>query len=416
MRVLIINTSDNIGGAAVAAHRLMDALNNNGVKAKMLVRDKTTDSLSVSSLPDSWRLHWNFLWERIVIWLHMGLRRANVFKADIANVGTDITQMQEFKEADIIHLHWVNQGMLSVGCLKKIMESGKRIVWTMHDLWPATAVCHYADNCTGFHDECRQCQLITHSSLPHRVWLRKRDMLRNHRVTFVGCSRWVAAEAAKSSLLSGQKIVAIPNAIDTHVFKPCDRLQCRQQLGLPADADIVLFVSQRVTDPRKGAKFFIEALNSLAAAGRRRPLAVAILGGHAEEVAARLQTDTLPLGYVNDPRQIVRVYSAADVFVLPSMEDNLPNTIMEAMACGIPCVGFNVGGVPEMIDHRQTGFVAEAANAAELADGIRFVLDEADRDSLAEACLSKVAHCWSQQAVSKQYIKVYEHSLTSQKI
>ena len=125
MRVLIVNTSERTGGAAVAAHRLMDALNNHGVKTRMLVRDKETDSLTVVGLHGKWRQQWCFLWERFVIFLHLHFKRRRLFEIDIANAGTDITQLREFREADVIHLHWVNQGMLSLGGIGKILRSGK---------------------------------------------------------------------------------------------------------------------------------------------------------------------------------------------------------------------------------------------------------------------------------------------------
>lgn len=150
MRVLIVNTSERAGGAAVAAQRLLDALNNNGVKAKMLVRDKETQKLTVVGLPPSWRQNWNFLWERFCIWMHLRLRRQHLFDIDIANAGTDITSLPEFREANVIHLHWINQGMLSLKDIRKILQSGKRVVWTMHDIWPATAICHLTLDCRQF--------------------------------------------------------------------------------------------------------------------------------------------------------------------------------------------------------------------------------------------------------------------------
>ena len=158
MRVLIINTSERTGGAAVAASRLMDALINNGVKAKMLVRDKQTDRLTVVALPRSPWLRWHFLWERFTIFVHMRFSRTHLFDIDLANAGTDITRLPEFQEADVIHLHWVNQGMLSLGGIGKILRSGKPVVWTMHDIWPATGICHLTLSCRSFMTRCRHCQ------------------------------------------------------------------------------------------------------------------------------------------------------------------------------------------------------------------------------------------------------------------
>ena len=412
MRVLIVNTSERTGGAAVAANRLMEALNNNGVKAKMLVRDKETNELTVAALPPSWRQTWNFLWERFVIWLHLHLRREHLFEIDIANSGTDITQLPEFREADVIHLHWVNQGMLSLRGIRRILESGKPVVWTMHDIWPATAICHYVRDCNRFHTQCDACPLLPGGSLATTVWRKKQQMLSGQHVTYVACSQWLADEARQSALLHDQTVVSIPNAIDTRLFCPQDQRKARAACGLPAEGRIILFVSQRVTDPRKGVRYLVEAIRLLA---ERHPdvasqTAIAILGGHAEEVASQLALPVYPLGYVSAPQRIVQVYNAADIFVLPSLEDNLPNTVMEAMACGVPCVGFRVGGIPEMIGHRVTGYVAEPRDAADLTAGIVYALDEQQAPALRKACLQKVAHSYSQQSVAKRYREVYEEA------
>ena len=414
MRVLIVNTSERTGGAAVAANRLMEALNNNGVKAKMLVRDKETDHLTVAGLPSSWRHQWNFLWERFVIWLHLHLRREHLFEIDIANAGTDITNLPEFQEADVIHLHWVNQGMLSLKGIRKILTSGKPVVWTMHDIWPATAVCHYSRGCEQYHSQCNKCPLLPGDSLAKQVWNRKEQLLGGQRITYVCCSNWLADEARKSALLKEQRIVSIPNAIDTRLFRPLDKQQARQTMELPIDRRIILFVSQRVTDPRKGISYFVEAVRRLVQhyPEMKENTGVAILGGHAEEVASQLALPSYPLGYVSNPSRIVSVYNAADVFVLPSLEDNLPNTIMEAMACGVPCVGFRVGGIPEMIRHQENGYVAKECDADDLAQGIRYVLADDDYETLSHECLHQVAQKYSQQSVANRYIEEYQNSMT----
>ena len=413
MRVLIVNTSERTGGAAVAANRLMEALNNNGVKAKMLVRDKDTTNLSVCTLPQTWRLRWHFLWERLCIWCHLYLKREHLFEIDIANCGTDITTLPEFKEADVIHLHWINQGMLSLKDIRKILQSGKRVVWTMHDIWPATAICHLTMDCRHFESQCQNCRLLpgggSSNDLSARIWKKKQDLLEGKRIKIVTCSQWLGNEARKSALLSKQYITTIPNPIDTHRYHPTDKKKARQTLGLPLDGHIILFASQRVTNPNKGMQYLIEACKLLANTPHPTPnIHVAILGGHAEEIANMLPFPTHALGYINDEQRIVAAYNAADVFVLPSLSENLPNTIMEAMACGVPCVGFRVGGIPEMIDHQENGYVANFRDAADLAKGIHYVLDEADQAALSSNCLQKVARNYSQQSVAKKYIEVYD--------
>ena len=408
MRVLIVNTSERTGGAAVAANRLMKALINHGVKAKMLVRDKETDSLTVIGLPKSPMLHWHFLWERLVVFIRSRFSRKHLFEIDLANTGSDITRLPEFQEADVIHLHWINQGMLSLGGIQKILRSGKPVVWTMHDIWPATAICHLTLGCRSFTSACKSCKLLPKGSrLAQSVWRKKQRLLEDENIYFVACSHWLEQEAKSSALLKGHKITSIPNPIDTHIYNNrCNKQEARQRLGLPADKKLILFVSQRVTNRNKGMDYLMEACDMLKDLPQ---LGVVILGGHAEEVTTQLPT--FPLGYVNDEHRIVDVYNAVDVFVLPSLSENLPNTIMEAMACGVPCVGFRVGGIPEEIDHKQNGYVADYRSAEDLARGIRWILTEADYESLSQHAVQKVAQTYSQQSVALKYLDIYQQAM-----
>ena len=410
MRVLIVNTSERTGGAAVAANRLMKALNNNGAKAKMLVRDKETDALTVVPLPHSPRLRWHFLWERLVVFCRLHFSRQHLFEVDIANAGSDVTNLPEFQEADVIHLHWINQGMLSLKGIQKILQSGKPVVWTMHDIWPATALCHVTLGCERFTTQCENCRLLSgggsSNDFSTTVWRRKQRMLAGGSIYFVACSRWLESEAKRSALLKGQKITSIPNPIDTRIYKVGNKQEARQRLGLPLDKKLILFASQRVTNVNKGMDYLIEACQQLQLADT----AVVILGGHAEEVVSQLSLEAYPLGYVNEEQRIVDVYQAVDVFVLPSLSENLPNTIMEAMACGVPCVGFKVGGIPEEIDHRRNGYVAEYRHAEDLAQGIRWILSEADYEKLSQNAVQKVMQNYSQQSVALKYLDVYHQA------
>ena len=410
MRILIVNTSERTGGAAVAANRLMKALNNNGAKAKMLVRDKETETLTVVPLPHSPRLRWHFLWERLVIFCRLHFSRQHLFEVDIANAGYDITKLPEFQEADVIHLHWVNQGMLSLKGIQKILQSGKPVVWTMHDIWPATSLCHVTLGCQHFTSQCGNCRLLPGGGSSHdystTIWQRKQRMLADENIYFVACSHWLESEAKRSALLKGQKITSIPNPIDTRIYKKGDKQEARQRLGLPLDKKLILFASQRVTNVNKGMDYLIEACRQL----QISDAAVVILGGHAEEVVSQLSLEAYPLGYVNDEQRIVDVYHASDVFVLPSLSENLPNTIMEAMACGVPCVGFKVGGIPEEIDHRRNGYVAEYRSAEDLARGIRWILAEADYEELSKNAVQKVVQNYSQQSVALKYLDVYHQA------
>ncbi len=414
MRVLIVNTSERTGGAAVAANRLMEALNNNGVKAKMLVRDKETTNIHVVSLRHHWRQQWNFLWERFLIFCHLRFHRKHLFDIDTASHGADITKLKEFQEADVIHIHWVNQGMLSLEGIRKILNSGKRVVWTMHDIWPATSLCHVTLGCETFKTGCHSCKYLGNSAsandLSAKIWRKKLALMQNvNKIRFVACSKWLAREAESSALFAGRKVAVIPNPINTSAFFVADRAEARSALALPQDKLLIGFIAQRATNVNKGMAYLVEACKIMSEQNPelKDRLGVVILGGHAEEFQTQMPLPTYPLGYISDPKDINKVYNAIDVFVLPSLSENLPNTIMEALACGVPCVGFNTGGIPEMIDHCENGYVAEYKNASDLAEGIRWTLQDADTDVLRQNALKKVHSCYSQQAVAAKFIELY---------
>lgn len=417
MRVLIVNTSEREGGAAVAANRLMDALNNNGVKAKMLVRDKETDNITVVGLKGGLLQRFRFLWERWCVYYHLHFKRDHLFDLDMANTGFDITKLPEFKEADVIHLAWINQGFLSLKDIRKIINSGKAVVWTMHDLWAATGICHFTFGCEAYKGQCHNCFYLPRggksADLSTHVFNKKKKVYYNSGIHFVACSKWLGNSARQSSLLTGLQLSVIPNPIDTHVFCPKDKRVARLHSTLPEDKRIILFVSQRVTMERKGMAYFIKAISLLA---ERYPemkenTVIAILGGRADEVVSQLALPSFPLGYVKNERQLVDIYNSADVFVIPSLDENLPNTIMESMACGVPSVGFKVGGIPEMIDHQKNGYVASYKDADDLAAGIHWVLGEADKEELKRQCVQKVMSCYSQRSVAMKYVEVYNQAL-----
>lgn len=417
MRVLLVNTSERTGGAAVATNRLMEALNNNGVKAKMLVAHKETDDINVVGLKNRWRLRFNFLWERMYILLHLHLSKNRLFELDVANAGVDITALPEFRQADVIHLSWINQGMLSLGCIRKILKAGKPVVWTMHDLWPASSICHLSLGCEKFKSHCIRCKYLPQGSgdkdLSYRVWEKKKKIYQQNHISFVACSKWLAAEAKTSALLQSHLVTDIPNPLNTAVYCKGDRRKARMTLGLPADKRLIAFVAQRATNVNKGMQYLIDACKRLTEQypDMRDNTGVVILGGHAEDFEGRFEMPVYPLGYVNDEKKIVEVYNASDLFVLPSLSENLPNTIMEAMACGVPCIGFKVGGIPEMIDHGVNGYVARFMDSSDLAKGIRWVLDEADYGSLSRCAVQKVSSKYSQSAVALKYIEVYNQAM-----
>lgn len=409
----MISTSERMGGAAVAASRLMDALKNHGIKAKLLVRDKQTNQITVVSLNHNWRLVWKFVWERIVIWRANHFKKHNLFAVDIANTGTDITSLPEFQQADVIHLHWINQGMLSLKNIRKILESGKPVVWTMHDMWPCTGICHHARECTRYQQECGECPFLYGKKhkhdLSYRIFRQKKDIYAHHRITFVTCSHWLEEQTRQSALTANQQIECIPNPLNTNLFRPHDKQRARQRLQLPADRRLILFGAFKITDKRKGIDYLVAACKLLAEQHPelKEQMAVVTFGKQSTQLAEMLPFKVYPLDYVNNEHRLVDMYNAVDLFVTPSLEENLPNTIMEAMACGTPCVGFNVGGIPEMIDHLHNGYVACYKAVDDFANGIYWALTEPDYVSLSEQAYRKAVSHYSEDSVAKRYIDLY---------
>lgn len=413
MRVLLINTSERIGGAAIAANRLMEALKRIGVKAQMLVRDRQTQQLTVKAVRQSWLLPLMFVWERLVILFHNGLHRGTMWLVDIANTGVDVTTLPEFQQADVVHLHWVNQSFLSLDGIRRILASGKRVVVTMHDMWYFTGICHYSGDCDRYKSQCQQCPLLGSSGLGKdlalRVFTEKLDMYATMPITFVGCSQWMTDMARQSTLARGHRVVCIPNAINTDNYRPEDMLSARAALRLPSDKRLVLFSSQRITDERKGFHLLSQALQRIVDEHpqMRDQLGLVVVGGEAETVKHSVPVPVYPISYVSKEAALVQLYNAVDVFVTPSLQDNLPNTIVEALACGTPCVGFAVGGIPEMIDHQVNGYVAAYRDADDLGRGILWTIDPQRQAALAKAARRKALDTYSEERVAKRYAEVY---------
>ena len=201
------------------------------------------------------------------------------------------------------------------------------------------------------------------------------------------------------------------------MFTPKNKVEAAEIMNLPTDKRLILFAAQRATNANKGLAYLVEACQQLAAQypEMKDNTALVVLGGKANQVVAELPFPIIPIDYVSDTSTMVSLYNAVHAFVLPSLSENLPNTIMEAMACGVPCVGFNVGGIPEEIDHQKNGYVARYRDAADLAQGIRWVLYEADYAELSAQAVRKVLANYSQSAVALQYIEVYNQALAFKK-
>ncbi len=408
MNILLISTSDLHGGAAIAASRIMNALLAEGMNVNMLVRDKRSSNSKVIEVGSKTINEWNFLWERGKIFMTNRFSRKNLFDISIANTGVSVIELPEFKHADIIHLHWINQGMLSLKELENIFASEKKVVWTMHDMWPFTGICHYAGNCINYQQACGLCPYLVDASLhdlSRKVFKQKQAVYSSGNITFVACSNWLKDLAKKSPLTTAHKVISIPNPIDTRHYRPKDKISTRKKLQLPLDKKIVLFAAIKTSDKRKGMDYLSEASRLMKQ--HTDNVLFLIAGNNGKEIETRLALPAQSLGFVA-PENMPDIYNAADVFVIPSLQENLPNTIMEAMACGTPCVGFRIGGIPEMIDHLKTGYLAEYKNADDLAKGLFWTLFEADTETLSANAREKTLNTYAQEKIAEQYKKLYD--------
>lgn len=415
MNVLLLSTYDTYGGAGIAARRTAQALRRAGVDATLLVQQRESDEPFVQTVADSW------LGEKLAF-ARFALERARFvpyeraasvrFQFSPANVGTDLSRHPLVRAADVLHLHWTNFGYLSIRSLEKLFQLGKPVVWTLHDEWAFTGGCHYAGTCRGFEGTCGNCPFLKNPSptdLSYDVWVRKAEAFAGVPLHVTTCSRWLADEARRSSLFREVPIEAIPNPIDTAVFQPVPADEAARTLGLDPAKTYLLFAAMKTSDPRKGFRYVRAALERLKAEDfpTEKPLELLVFGKAEAAEFADLPYPVRLLGTLRTSEQLRAAYAAAAAFLIPSLEDNLPNTLLEALACGTPGVGFRTGGIPELIAHERTGYVAERASAEDLARGIRWVLTEADAGELRRAARRHVLEQYAEAVVAEQYKKLY---------
>ena len=415
MKITLINTSETAGGAAVACNRLLRAIRKQDKDAQLLVRDKKSNGTFVTSTTNSWfkkKLNfYRFVYERLSFLPYERSKQIR-FAFSLANSGEDISKNTLIKEADILHLHWINQGFLSLKSLEKLFILGKPVVWTLHDMWAFTGGCHYAGDCSEYKNSCGNCPFLKNpkvKDLSYRILKRKGKIFEKAKnLTFVTCSNWLAEKAKESKLLKNFSIKSIPNPIDTDLFSPQKRENARRKRNIPPDKKIILFGAANIFDTRKGWKYLTQSLEIL---NKNYPtikdkVELMIFGKAQEEINLPFKVHNL--SYLSNPEEIADVYSLADIFVLPSLEDNLPNTVMESLSCGTPVSAFNIGGIPEMVEHNKTGFLATDKNSEELAVGIYKTLFNQDQVEIRTACRQKVMCSYSENIVADLYWNLYK--------
>jgi glycosyltransferase involved in cell wall biosynthesis len=410
MKVTLINTSDAGGGAPAACMRLLKALELKQGDVHMQVQEKKTGEPRVSSIGNGLisrlKIKFNFLYERLPFIWFKAKDKSVRFAFSTANTGTDISKQPAIANADILHLHWTNGGYLSINDLKKLLETGKPVVWTLHDMWAFTGGCHYAGHCNHFKNQCGNCWMLRdpgNEDISYTGWLNKNDLLKAAKnIVFVTCSQWLAGVARTSSLLEDFRIEAIPNPIDTEIFSPKNKIDARAKWHIDANSRIILFGAANILDRRKGITYLVEALNDLKKNYQDMDdVEIVIFGKNKSFDVSQLTFKVHELSIINSQSDLAELYSLADVFVTPAIEDNLPNTVMEALACGAPVVAFNTGGIPDMVEHQKNGYLAEFKSAVDFAAGIH----------LAANARNKVLQNFTNEIVATKYIAVYQSIL-----
>lgn len=374
---ILICSSYDVGGASIAAIRLHLGLLAIGVNSRFLCLHKSNHQIPESYVfqphngwPEKIKLKFRQRSEhkqRVSLQISEGDNLSGKFSFPSAPF--DVTRSPHWEWADVVHLHWVNE-WISVDNL--VSSAGKKpLIWTMHDFHAFTGGCHYSGSCENYKTDCLECPLLKRTNMPrlaHHFWNIKKAAFNFYKpeLTITAPSEWMRSKAAESSLFNGFQTRAIPNGLDTAVFKPADRLACRKALNLPENKRIMLSVIQSLKDERKGFDILQEALFLLPDPEKW----VLCTVGKQLEKSAETPVEHIHLGTLVDERLMAIVYNAADIFVHPAREDNLPNVVVESIACGVPVVGFAIGGMPEMVANSENGFLSYEVSAAGLAEAI----------------------------------------------
>ncbi|MBE9028801.1 glycosyltransferase family 4 protein [filamentous cyanobacterium LEGE 11480] len=413
MKALLLNTYDSAGGAARAAARLHQGLRQNGIEAQMLTQAKTGQDASIHA-PQT-RLAQGIAHARLsldALPLKAYRQRANSMFS-VQWLPERLAHQVQQINPDIINIHWINEAFVRIETLAKLRRP---IVWSLHDMWTFTGGCHYTYECDRYHAQCGACpQLKSHTSsdLSHRIWKRKQRAWRHSDLTIVALSQWLGKAAQSSSLLRDQRVEIIPNGIDTDRFQPLDQRIARQVLRLPQDKQLVLFGAMAATsDRRKGFHLLQPALTQLSQNGWHDRLELIVCGSDRPDNPPEFGLPVHYLGRFQDDLSLALLYAAADVFVLPSTQENLSNMVMESLACGTPTVGFNIGGNPDLIEHQRNGYLARPYEIDDLAQGIAWVLQSPDRkQQLRVRSRAKVEQEFTQAIQAQRYQTLFEQLL-----
>jgi len=413
--VSILSKAAFQGGAARAAYRIHRALRQIGVDSRMLVDVAPEDDWTVASPSHNWWRNGPALLRFVQSLLRRQRATTNPVIHSPAVMPSRWPSYLNASDADIIHLQWVNGEMLSIADIGKLE---KPVVWTLHDMWPFCGAEHYTEE-YRWQEGYGQSNRPGYESgfdLNKWTWNRKRKHWKKP-VQLVAPSHWLAQCVSQSSLMQDWPVTVVPNAIDTEFWRPMERNQAREFLDLPKENSILLFGALGAGhDPRKGFDLLLEAIGYLR--GERKDLRLVVFGQSKPKSPPDLGFPIHYFGHLHDDLSLRLLYCASDAMVIPSRLDNLPNTGLEALACSTPVVSFNVGGLPDIVVHKRSGYLAKAFDTQDLATGIAWVLDQSLVDLpgsvastkygwLEESARERAVAQFSYPVVAEQYLNVY---------
>lgn len=374
----------------------------------MLVADKRTNDPSVSGLPRG-----KLSRARVCEWLEArnGRRLAADRHTLFSPAGCaqfDVASHPAVQTADVVSLYWVNGGFVSPEALARI---GKPLLWRLSDVWPFSGGCHYPGSCERHVTGCGDCPQLRHPSAhdsSRRLWQRKFDAWREVDLTIAAPSAWMGRLAQQSSLFGERRIEIVPTGVDTSVFRPQDKVALRARLDIPQDRLVIAFGALDPDgDRRKGYVELNAALERLAASPLA-PRMLALIFGREQLPGEQLPIPTRFIGRLDRDEALAAAYGAADIVAVPSLEDNLPNVALEAIACGVPVCGFDVGGMPDIVRNGWNGFLAPLRDSRVLADGAAAILGDDDlRRHMAGNARAHAAQRFSLDGQANTYAALY---------
>jgi glycosyltransferase involved in cell wall biosynthesis len=404
MKIVVLNTYESGGGAAIAAKRISEALKENVTNISIQTININSHT-KLDKLKDNLRL----MLEKSLLWLFLK-SKSNLFKFSLANTGKDISMLKVVNDADIIHLHWTNNGFLSLSDIQKLAVLGKPIVWTMHDMWSFTGGCHYSDSCIGFKSECHSCPFLFLDILSKNQFNFKKNLYKQGNFHFIGCSNWIANLAKESNLNITDNVQVIHNPIPSEKFRVLNKSESRKHFEIEDNKFVVLFTAANLNDPRKGLNYLLKIWPKVATSDFQ----LLLIGEAKQPLNIPKTVSYLHLGFVDDSLMFNRAICSASVFACPSQEDNLPNTVMESLVCGIPVLAWDLGGLNDMVNHKINGFLANFKSAEknqELTNGLNWLYENRekfDSNEISKACFDKFSYA----KISKAYADLYEKILT----